>query len=387
MLIRYCCLVLLLSPLVSSQEPQGLVSFVGKLDHVQASAEFSEKNPAAEWQPRSLYKPPAGQRSLLGRFHSGDTAQLTLKNLPPHRALLIRLDIVILCHWDGVWKTYGPDEWRASLRNGPTLLSTTFSNYQGAQQHFPDEVGSATHPYQSGSITAGNYEFVKEMGDLGKGWEKLDCTYHLWLAVEHKDPSATLQFSGKFHDAPDGNQLVGESWAIASSQVWAIAPTVHPQPEALASALASLTDTTQIPSTEMIATLVISGENGLQAMEKHLRAMRAAHLLPPYSPNLADPEKHPLGGILKNLSAPDLKTRQAASKELILHVPQHRKKLLALLENHPEPETRIRIQHAIAACGEEQHELTGEEIIAARLKHVLRLIKGPNAAKWLAHLR
>jgi hypothetical protein len=384
-----CSLILLLTTFAQSQVPLGMDSFVKNLKPVHASLDFSDKTTRAAWTPANLYEPPAGKRLLLGRFHSGDTAQLTVNNLPRHRALLIHIEIVILCHWDGYWMEYGPDTWSASLRDGPTLLATTFSNFQQAFQNFPDEAGAGYHPYQSGSRSVGDYDFVKEMGERGKRWQNLDATYHLWLAVEHKDPSATMEFSGKFHDTPDGEVLVGESWAIAASQVWAIDPALHPAPEALAAALTSLTDAEEIPANDMIATLVLAGENGLSELEKHLREKQHKELLPP---SLVGTAPLPWEKIIDNLSDPHFKTRKAASGELLTHIPRHRNELLDLLRSHPEPETRIRIQQALAAhdapaSDEEQRILAEKEFIAARLKHVLRLMSGLKASQWLSHLQ
>lgn len=384
--LRRCGFFLLLSTFAQCQVPIRLDSFVKNLAPVHSSAEFSATIPRPAWQPGALYEPPAGHRTLLGKFLSGKTASLTLKELPQHRALLVRIEIVILCHWDGIWKQYGPDQWNASLRAGPTLLSTTFSNFQNAAQHFPDEVGSVTHPYQTGSTSVGDYDFVKEMGELGKGWGNLDATYHLWLAIEHSATTATFDFSGNFHDTPDGKVKVGESWAIAGCQVWAIAAATHPPEEALQSALGSLTNTVDAPSSDMIATLVLAGENGLNAIEAHLRAQRYHDLLPP-----AAAEAAPMlfDDVIKHLSHANYKTRQTASKELISRIPRHRKELHKLLQNHPQPETRIRIQQALAAFdapqeATEKNELAAKEIVAVRLKNVLRLMTSPKATQWLA---
>jgi hypothetical protein len=229
---------------------------------------------------------------------------------------------------------------------------------------------------------------VKEMGDKGKRWDKLDTTYHIWLVAEHSANTATLRFSGNFHDAPDGPTDVGESWAIAGCHVWAIPPDKYPHQDALKSALASLTDTAAVPCTRMIASLVLAGEIGFPEIEKHLRAHNYEDLLPP-SPLRTGPAR--LADFIEKLADEDFKTREIASKKLFILIPRHREELMAMRDKHPEPEVRIRIRQALAQHGapREGPDLvadTDKQIVAARLRHALRLMTSEKASGWLSSL-
>ena len=76
-------------------------------------------------QKLEIFTAPKGQR-VLGPVRQG-TLTLHLDKLPPHRALRVSFDYCLAGWWDGTpWA--GPDLVSFGLKDGPELLSTTFSN-------------------------------------------------------------------------------------------------------------------------------------------------------------------------------------------------------------------------------------------------------------------
>ena len=188
---------------------------------------------------------------------------------------LICLALAILCHWDGVWETYGPDTWKASIKGGPTLLETTFSNFSRVQQNYPDEAGFSTFPFQTAAASVGDLGFVEELGERKGGWNNLDATYRIWLAASHSDPTVTFNFSGDFHDDPD--QIddwgdAGENWAVKSCRVWAVPAGNVPDGETRTLAAASLVSAPgKAPDPAAHAVLVLSGAEAFPEITAALR--------------------------------------------------------------------------------------------------------------------
>jgi hypothetical protein len=76
-------------------------------------------------QKLEIFTAPKGQR-VLGPVRQG-TLTLHLDKLPPHQAIHLSFDYCLAGWWDGTpWA--GPDLVSFGLKDGPELLSTTFSN-------------------------------------------------------------------------------------------------------------------------------------------------------------------------------------------------------------------------------------------------------------------
>lgn len=246
-----------------AQLDESLTAFSSSLPQVHETASFEAGKINPAWKPARLYAPPAEGKPLLGQFKSGDELSLQIPGLPKHDRILICLELAILCHWDGVWETYGPDTWKASIKGGPTLLETTFSNFSRVQQNYPDEAGFSTFPFQTAAASVGDLGFVEELGERKGGWNNLDATYRIWLAASHSDPNVTFIFSGDFHDDPD--QIddwgdAGENWAVKSCRVWAVPAGNVPDGETRTLAAASLVSAPgKAPDPAAHAVLVLSG--------------------------------------------------------------------------------------------------------------------------------
>lgn len=185
---------------------------------------------------------PAGGVKFHGQF-SNETLTVYADSLPSHEFLEITCDLLILHTWDGSVmpetqprgaEPNGPDYVRLGLRNGPTLLYTTFSNLpdepgwlpEGKFQNYPSQVPGDRLPCQTGAAATGTlgYQFP---------WAKIpstapmDATYKLKFIVPHNDGDAALEFTGM------GLQnIMDESWGVTNVQVKIVAAENVKKPDA-----------------------------------------------------------------------------------------------------------------------------------------------------------
>jgi hypothetical protein len=104
--------------------------------------------PLPEWSNDTRELTPAGGRVFLGRF-GNETVSLLLSGLPAHSEVTVSFDLFIIDTWDGNSEEpgIGPDIWDLSVTGGPTLLHTTFSNFDPDQnQAYPDPFPGAIIP-------------------------------------------------------------------------------------------------------------------------------------------------------------------------------------------------------------------------------------------------
>lgn len=165
---------------------------------------------------------PSG-RPYVGSERSGET--LTFRTDVPGstEAILVRLKLFIIYHWDGNWSVYGPDVFRVQLDGHRELLRASFSNYRVVGQSYPDAWPWGENPARAGAA---------ETGTLGwkfpGGWgEPLDAVYDVWLgAVRRGSGPMEIEFRGDFHDARDPHHLRGEQWGIESLEIHTFARSV-----------------------------------------------------------------------------------------------------------------------------------------------------------------
>jgi cellulase (glycosyl hydrolase family 5) len=154
--------------------------------------------------------PPLGKPGDPGynRTRVEQTVSLTLRDLPPHRALRVAFDLYLLKSWDGNSPAYGPDRWSFAVEGGPTLLDTTFSNNpklmtDGSDQDYP-RPGSA--PWSGAAST----------GTLGYGDFFKDSTYRLEFRFPHTARAVRLDFKSSLFE---GKGTADESWGLGSVTV------------------------------------------------------------------------------------------------------------------------------------------------------------------------
>lgn len=385
------CLILAFIPACTcmAQLDDALTAFTTPLQKVHETASFEAGKVSPAWKPARLYTPPAGGNPLIGQFKSGDELTLSVARLPKHDRILICLELVILCHWDGVWDAYGPDSWKASIRGGPTLLETTFSNFSRVGQNFPDEIGSSTFPSQTTASSAGDLGFVEELGDKKGGWQKLDATYRIWLAASHSDPSVTFAFSGNFHDDPDqiddwGN--AGENWAVKSCRVWAVPAGTVPDEKTRTLAAASMVcEPGKTPDPAAHAVLVLSGSKAFPDMAAALREAGLPGLIPG-NENAPEPPAD-RAAIIAALASEDFATREKASERLASLLPGQRESLEETSRTHEDPEVTKRIRKALSdfdeATNPEQAGLPKlQNLVPPRLLRFLRLLPKSARREW-----
>jgi hypothetical protein len=156
---------------------------------------------------------PKGGRRFLGEFGGPrvdrgahtmvqQTIQLGLKDLPPHKAVTVEFDLLVLKSWDGNSPSYGRDRFRLRADRGPFLLDTSFSNNpkterEGTFQDYPKK-GSAPH---TGAVSGGTlgYTFFG------------DSIYHFAFTFPHDAKTLALDFSS---DLFEGKGIEDESWGL-----------------------------------------------------------------------------------------------------------------------------------------------------------------------------
>jgi hypothetical protein len=166
--------------------------------------------------------PPIGQPGAPGwnRTRVEQTVTLTLSNLPPHAALRVTFDLLILKSWDGNSPAYGPDRWSVGLQGKPALLETTFSNNpkvaaEGSNQDFP-KLHSLP---QTGAQT---------IGTLGYDNFFKDSVYRMNIVFEHAATELRLDFRSSLFE---GKGLADESWGLANVMVETVAPPAPNRPQ------------------------------------------------------------------------------------------------------------------------------------------------------------
>lgn len=142
----------------------------------------------SEWSSTSTAVTPIGARRFLGRFHN-ENVSISLDGLPAHNMVTVSFDLFTNLSWDGNHTSYGPDVWRAEVRDGQVLLNTTFTTYDVNRQAFPD-------PYPGGDNPA--FTGASEVRTLGYtfGGTPVDAVYRLSFAFTHENDSLILDFHG-----------------------------------------------------------------------------------------------------------------------------------------------------------------------------------------------
>ncbi|MEI6785639.1 MAG: hypothetical protein WCQ21_32530, partial [Verrucomicrobiota bacterium] len=171
----------------------------------QAQGQFYDFEGAVgpEWSHQKVDITPVGNRRFLGQF-GNDTVSLTLNGLPAHQEVTVSFDLFIIRTWDGNWG----DIWELRMRNGPTLLHTTFSNNETGvdPQAFPKDYPGGANAPQTGAV---------ETNTLGYVWDgDRDAVYHLTFTVPHTDETLGIAFAGS-----DLEDISNESWGLDNVRV------------------------------------------------------------------------------------------------------------------------------------------------------------------------
>ncbi|MCG8686131.1 MAG: hypothetical protein MI892_14730, partial [Desulfobacterales bacterium] len=169
-----------------------------------------EDSVGAEWSKPYTVSPPYNDQFALGRF-SNESVSLSLDDLPPHTRLRICFDLSIVGFWNGTDRFFdipaGPDIWRLSVVNGPTLIETTFDTHIPPRWHethvqaYPGWYGLSEYPAQTGAVG------VNVSGPR-------DDLYHLDYIFDHNQSSLVIIFASEQIDFPWIDITNNEWWTI-----------------------------------------------------------------------------------------------------------------------------------------------------------------------------
>src|SRR5438067_11587372 len=148
------------------------------------------------WSNDDTAKTPQGDVTFHGPF-TNETVEVTTGHLASHAFLDVSFDLLVIRSWDGSVEmtgtrpaAIGPDFFKLALRDGATLMFTTFSNRpddpgfdpQGKFQNFPSPVPGDHLAPQTGAAA---------MNSLGYDYPWLgapqpfpmDATYRIHLII------------------------------------------------------------------------------------------------------------------------------------------------------------------------------------------------------------
>jgi len=170
------------------------------------SSDFS-KPAGPEWSTTNTFYTPQGNLPALGPFGNTNVV-LRLTDIPPHVAITLACDLLVIGSWDGNSTTNGPDMFEINVGGGLKLLHTTFNNApkESAEngQAYPGNIGSV-YPPLTGAISTNS---------LGYDY---DAIYQLIYTLPHTANSIEFRFIGSGLDQD-------ELWALAHVMVYITPP-------------------------------------------------------------------------------------------------------------------------------------------------------------------
>jgi len=202
-----------------------------------------EKETGSEWSHDRRDTIPKIDNIFYGEFAS-EKVQFRLTDLPEHRFVRIRFDLLMFCGIDGLVgypREFGPDIWGFEIEGSGKPIVSTFSNFHNdpnAQtQNFPDDF-----PIEFGVRPTWFDQFLSdrlwmyENSDFGKGvyhgrfgaalerkfGYDTDSAYAIDVIVPHSGSELSMEFFTKFTDGPYTTDLTlafGESWGLDNFQV------------------------------------------------------------------------------------------------------------------------------------------------------------------------
>ena len=208
-----------------------------------------EKQVGSEWSIDRRDTMPGIDKTFLGEFHS-ERVRLYLTDLPEHRFVRIRFELLTLAGMDGLVgypREFGVDVWGMEITGGGDTpvsrpMVSSFSCFHndpnGQTQSFPDD-----YPLEFGFQPAWFSQLVADRlwtynnEDHGKGvyhgrhgadvekkfGYEVDAAYAIDLIVPHSSPELSIEFFTKFQDGPFGhghiNLALGECWGLDNIQI------------------------------------------------------------------------------------------------------------------------------------------------------------------------
>jgi len=180
--------------------------------------------PSVEWSNPNISTTPQGNVQFHGEF-GRENIDATASSLGRHDFIRISFDLLIIHSWDGNWtlgtdglpEELGPDAIRVALKNGPTLLFSTFSNVpyveNSKSQNFPSLIPGDPMPAQCGAKETDTHGYLFP-NFFTNPPVKQDSTYHIDFLVPHHDDRAVVQLAGL-----NLQDLVNESWGVSGFRI------------------------------------------------------------------------------------------------------------------------------------------------------------------------
>jgi hypothetical protein len=195
----------------------------------------------AEWSSTSTATTPVGNRQFLGQFAT-QTVSLSLgpgspvlpAGLPAHDVLNVSFQVFVIRSWDGnSTDSEGPDTWNVGLRDGPTLMNTTFNNgaafHAAFGQAYPGTYPGNTVPPRTGASENDTLGYVFTSIDHDG---PMDAVYNVSLTTPHTGPAAVIDFAAVLLTGGVPGDILNESWGLDNVVV-----SVTPVPEPAVSLL------------------------------------------------------------------------------------------------------------------------------------------------------
>lgn len=175
--------------------------------------------PGADSEPLVFARTPQGGKPFFGKF-GRQTVRLSLKALPPHRAVSVRFTILIFDSWDGNRYGTGADMWLLDVVNGPRLIETSFFNNTEdpdfsrlAVQAFPGTHMLNFYPGRTASLLNNALAEPKDWDGNEKPFAR-DATYDIEVVFPHSTPTLSLDFTGAATQ-----ETADESWGLETVRV------------------------------------------------------------------------------------------------------------------------------------------------------------------------
>jgi len=296
-------------------------------ENVVYQADFQRQS-GPEWSQRKQAVTPAGGQRFLGEF-TNETVSLTLKDLPEHGWVRLTFDLYLIRTWDGNHAEWGPDVWRVGLRDGATLLHTTFGyDAVPGKQAFPGD-----HPISESDMETG----AAKTDALGYVYSRTrtpaDAVYKLTFLFPHTGKTLQLDFEAR------GNAvgLADEAWGLDNVQV-AVRDRGEPLTEKQMETLWSRLDGCGAAAYAAKWRLIAAGP----AAARFLRAKLQADM-PADEPDPA--------ALIAQLDARTWQEREAASRKLLELGPRARVALEAARDSAASLEVRLRARELLDKLG------------------------------------
>jgi hypothetical protein len=300
------------------------------------------------WSNTDTEKAPQGDVTFHGPF-ANETVEVRMDHLAPHGFLEVSFDLLVIRSWDGSVEmrgthpsALGPDFFKLTLREGATLLFTTFSNRpddpgfdpQGKFQNFPSPVAGDHLAPQTGAAGKNSLGYNYPWPNAPQAFP-MDASYRIHLVVPHNSPQAVLQFTGL------GLQnVIDESWGVTNLEVQPLTIEKVKSPDAneIAAAFGDAISTESDKQQEAFVTLGL----GMDATVDWIRAN--------VTPQPLDADR--VAELIKLLAADDsnIPGREDAATELRGMGPAL-EPFLRDARNHSRGEQRVRIDWLLESIG------------------------------------